>query len=763
MARHLLIIILSIFFSFEIQASIFCPHDKSMLCSDDIYDFDKLGRPVLMGNSWGKQARFIDNDQRNSCNVGYIYRRWYVDENNDQQWQQTELDCIQSLYFSYEEYPVTITFPSNKIYSCKEDIVNEKPTWVTGPCNVLGLSHKDDVFEVSDDACYKILRHFKVIDWCDADGDGIMNIWEHTQIIKVIDEDAPRLSGCQYQEFGTGSDCKASVVLTNSGFDDTTCGDQQLTWIVQVDLWANGDIDMEFSYAKTGDFYLKPTANNEEIEVKLPEKVGIGSHKVHWSVRDECGNIKSCHTLFRVLDKKPPTPYLHTFLTAAFDATSMPLMVPARIFNVGSFDNCSPTKHLIYSFSPDVTDTVRVVDCNNAGFQFYTLYVTDQAGNQEFVDVFLLAFDNGSCNATGTLSASLTESNGAGIPTGRIVAKRPGMEIEAIKNEHSEYTFDKMALYSDYQISADLMGLNPEPNRVNVMDLVWLQEYIFGKRTLENFQWVAADVNGDTKLNTADLFALKKRILQGFENSASNSPYQIIFEAKNLDKASLLSLKSQGQILQYDGHFDFTAVLKGDITTANDILTENRNQAVLEKVYTENGVEWIATKDMEIKGLQWAFGNVDETIALESDVYAGNQFEMFTSSEGITRVISTQPVSLKKGDVIWKAFGTECHQLITLEESGWVTDNDVFEYFTIRHKKEITSGHIIYPNPVAFDLFYVDPAFEVKRIVNISGEKIVFTQNERQVNIDQNLPSGIYFVNLAGKDGSERVEKLLKM
>lgn len=743
-------------------ASIFCPHDKNMVCSDDIYDFDRLGRPILLGNSLGKQARFIDNDQRNSCNVGYIYRRWFVDDNNDGLWQSTELDCTQTLYFAYEDYPVTIQFPPNKIYNCKEDIKVDKPTWVTGPCNVIGLSYKDDVFEVSEEACYKILRHFKLIDWCDADGDGIMNIWEHTQVIKVIDEDAPQLLGCAYEEFGVESDCKAPVILHNKGFDDTACGAQQLTWIVQVDLWGNGDTDLEFSYAKSGDFYLKPTKNNEEIVVELPEKVGIGNHKVHWSVRDECGNIRSCHTTFKVLDKKPPTPYVHTFLTASFDATSMPLMVPARIFNVNSFDNCSPKNYLIYSFSPDVTDTLRIVDCNNAGFQFYTLYITDQAGNQELIDVYLLAFDNGSCFGQGTLVATLSEGNGQHVQGGRITATRPGMEQEAVLENGVEYMFENMALYADYQIRARGQVPTDFESRINVADLVWLQEYIFGKKPLQNFQWVAADLNRDGRISVKDIAELKKLILSGFPDKSFDARYRVVFEPGEIFESNLALLTAQGESMKYDGSFDFKAVLSGDITTANTQTTENRYKAVVELRNTVDGVTLIATEDVDIKGFQWNIKCLSANAELIMSGDESQQWIIRSDENGSFRILSTEKFHWSAGDIIATLKGVQSGDVVLTEESGWLKIDDRFERISIRHHVNGGDDTWLFPNPVSGEEIFVSADVQVVKLVNPEGKSMRFVQSGRQVAFLDVMPAGVYFVQWLNSAGVVCSGKLYK-
>ncbi|MBK7524448.1 MAG: dockerin type I repeat-containing protein [Saprospiraceae bacterium] len=761
MNRNQLIIILFVMLPLLGNASMFCPPDKNMLCSDDRYDLDKLGRPIVFGPSYGHPVRFADDNQLNSCNVGYIYRRWYVDYNNDQIWQNTEPFCVQTLHFSYENYPISVQFPQDKVYSCKDDIKLDKPTWVTGPCNVLGYSYTDMVFEVSQDACYKIQRMFKVIDWCDSDGDGIMNTWFHTQTIKVIDQDAPVIQQCQYREYHVGSDCKAEIKLSNLAVDDQACGAQDLEWTVWIDLWADGTFDEEYSKLKTGPYFLAPVLNGETIEVNLPNRIGIGNHKVHWSVKDACGNIKSCHSTFTVVDKKPPTPYLRTLLTAAFDATTMPLMVPARIFNIGSFDNCSPKHKLKYSFSEDVNDTIRVVNCSNAGFQFYTLYVTDMMGNQEVVDVYLLAFDNGSCNVSSTLMASMTEGNGAVI-AGRVTASRDNMNFEAGNPADGVYSFINIPLYSDFIITPECMEAEVNEDRINVLDLIRLQEYILGKTPLTGYEWVAADVDGDRSVRTKDLVRLRKILLTGL--SEIEEPYRIVFEPGEITQASLPKVKSSALVTEYDGTFDFKAVLIGDITEANALSTENRNAFVLKEEITEEGIDFYLAEDVDSKGFELEIGFSSSDVVISSDVINLKADQMnFDDNSKVMRVIVTEKNKYSKDQPLFSLKNVHKAEYTFLSKNGIVKENDEYSKFEIQ-KAEITENEFhVYPNPLVGNEFTLSYGVTVNNMTDDLGRKVGFLQSGNKIVLTGESISGILFVYCENPEGNTIVKKVIKL
>jgi hypothetical protein len=70
------------------------------------------------------------------------------------------------------------------------------PTIFSDNCNLIGVTYEDTRFEISDGACYKILRDWKVIDWCQYNAQSGYGLWSYTQVIKVHDKDAPEFTNC---------------------------------------------------------------------------------------------------------------------------------------------------------------------------------------------------------------------------------------------------------------------------------------------------------------------------------------------------------------------------------------------------------------------------------------------------------------------------------------------------------------------------------------------------------------------------------------
>ncbi len=59
------------------------------------------------------------------------------------------------------------------------------PIILNAGCSSVGVSHKDTRFEAPDGTCIKVLRKWKVLDWCQYNEDTGAGLWTYTQEIKV--------------------------------------------------------------------------------------------------------------------------------------------------------------------------------------------------------------------------------------------------------------------------------------------------------------------------------------------------------------------------------------------------------------------------------------------------------------------------------------------------------------------------------------------------------------------------------------------------
>jgi hypothetical protein len=750
------------------HASIYCPPDKTLFCHDDIYYLPVVGTPIVFGYP-SSVAKYVDSEFLNQCNIGYVDRKWYLDLNNDNVHQVTESSCIQRITLLADPGSIFINFPSDKVFGCKDDIVKDSPTWITGPCDVLGVNVTEQVFEVAPDACYKIFRNFTIVNWCtykpqDPNWDG-SGIWTHTQVIKVMETTPPAIRDCTDKVIGVESDCRAPFTLKNSAVDVGICANKSLSWVVEIDLWANGDVDYKYGFNESGDFKLDPVANGQEISITLPERVQVGKHKIKWSVRDECGNFASCHTIIETKDLKKPTPYMHEFLTAAFQGNVMDFMVSPRLFNINSFDNCTTQSKLRYSFSPNVNDTLRTINCSNAGFQFYTIYITDLAGNQESVEAFLLLFDNGSCSMTATFPGTVTESSGAIMPQVSMSLIRQGQdEKRTATDEYGHFGWDNVSLYSDYQIIPDFN--QAQSGRVDVADLKKLQNYIFGKDSLVNFEFMAADLNKDHTIRINDLNLLRDIILKPTQNNHKMWRFAVDFSKIEVE-SDLTKVREVFDIMKFDGSIDFTAVYAGDITGANKKETEVRSFIKVTNDIIDNEYKLSASEDILVEGLEIIFKvnpDVIEDLNISSPYFVMTPNSIFKDKEnGIIKMVLLKEIDINSGKPFLVISST--NEIIKTSDIELLSNSKVliqdYQTLSLREQELIVQGSYwsITPNP-SFDGRFILENVQKEdfvTVIDVHGREMTFDRDGQYLHIN-GLP-GVYVIaiNSNGNRTSKKV------
>ena len=81
--------------------------------------------------------------------------------------------------------------------TCPEDLGDTgEPTLFDDACSLIGVTYEDTRFDFVDGACFKILREWAVIDWCQYNSLTGEGLWYYTQVIKVHDEEGPEFVNC---------------------------------------------------------------------------------------------------------------------------------------------------------------------------------------------------------------------------------------------------------------------------------------------------------------------------------------------------------------------------------------------------------------------------------------------------------------------------------------------------------------------------------------------------------------------------------------
>ncbi len=396
-----------------------CPADATIYCDWAIEtstthtsvngkDFTKTGLPTAYSTCGNPEISFIDVLSLNQCGIGSISRKFTVKEGSFVR------ECTQRIFVqpSLADQQWVVIPPSASIIDVdcdgpsEDEIKNNGPRWVGGPCDLIGFNYKVDQFDFEEGVCRKWRVEYNLTNWCDNAVKG-----PYFKYFIFKDEIAPIFTTCLDTMYVVDGECKWNGQLTKIATDDGGCipddPDRWLKWVVIVDLWGDGIPDFEYtSFVPVGDdqsnmrsgnfaaikdsngngipdIYLAPTRSGSPIPIGssagiiLPTIEGQSStHKVTWKVTDGCHNFMTCDEIIMVVDKKAPTPIcvpLSTALMADPD-DSGPLVSMVELwaidFIVKASDNCTPEDELIFTFNgvvPQVADKVvfgKVININ---------------------------------------------------------------------------------------------------------------------------------------------------------------------------------------------------------------------------------------------------------------------------------------------------------------------------------------------------------------------------------------------------------------
>lgn len=134
---------------------------------------DSFGVPATFGVFCGDYEikEFIE-DERDICGFGELYRVIEIHKNRPNKSpvvSRLEQEILVTEVFSY-----SITFPADLDTTCisNADTLATTLEYQSNGCDLLAVSYTDDRFDSSPDgdACYKIFRTYKVVNWCEYDG-----------------------------------------------------------------------------------------------------------------------------------------------------------------------------------------------------------------------------------------------------------------------------------------------------------------------------------------------------------------------------------------------------------------------------------------------------------------------------------------------------------------------------------------------------------------------------------------------------------------
>ncbi len=576
-----------------------CPDDIHIDCLDDYTDLTLTGEATAIDNCGNPNITFTDSGDLGVCNVGTITRRWTATDADG----RTD-KCTQHIYVE-NNHPFkesSIHWPADKeLEGCMAVDTDPSntgvPTYSDDACSLVAYTYEDQVFTFVDDACFKILRHWTVIDWCTYDensGEGLYG--PVTQIIKVFDNDAPVMGDldsefCIYEASTT--QCGGQVdSLIQTATDDCSGSDDELTWsyVVEEDFDGNG----VFQHYKSGG---TRNANGYFL---------TGNYRVKWSVEDNCGNFTNKTEYFEVKDCKKPTPYCLGEVTTAVMNNNGTVEIWASDFDLGSFDNCTPggddccgeTNLLRFTFTstPPESDpkysaadrsSAKVFDCDDLGLNVIQMWVWDEAGNSDYCEVILNVQDHSNAcpDGSGVTIAGMVRNENNEPMNGASVSLTEGAEGATVVHSTDvtgEFHFTNMTEGSDFSIA--MSDDEDYMNGVSTLDLLLIQRHILKlKEFTSPYKVIASDIDNSGKINGGDLIQLRKLILGKYDELPQNDSWRFVVASQVFDDVQnpfpfneVINLEA---VTINDNTNNFTSVKIGDVNNSVSMDMNSGNQS----------------------------------------------------------------------------------------------------------------------------------------------------------------------------------------
>ncbi len=575
------------------------PDPKQLFYHPVLTDKRNPYRPLAAGefrisdNCLIDTVSFKDEGKINGCGEGWLERVWTIQDKCGH-----TTTCSQKIRLRHRS-DFEVLFPEDREIECTDlslahpDLAG-RPLISDQDCEQPAVQFQDDTFQTVEGACFKIVRTWTVIDACqyepnnhhhDPDvivddrlranendrfcvfrnlkdnGDGIIR---YIQVIKIIDHTPPQLICMDTTLCFSGPECIATVDIPLVASDHCA-----------TNLW----FDLAFDHDHDGIF-------NDEIRkgvASISGSFATGEYSIKITAYDQCGNKNECISRMVIRDCKAPTPYcLNGVITVIMPSTGA-IEVWASDLDRGSYDNCTASQQLKFSFDPGGTKPSRVFSCTDIpdGKQStlpVEIWVTDLAGNTEACKTYILLQDNGEIPGGACPDTSI--SPGLVSIKGRLATE----EKEPV--EHAEITLlasgshlvrkttgpDGLYHFPDIK-AADSMQVsarrddNPM-NGVSTLDLLLIEKHIKGERPFTSpYKWIAADVDKNKDINVLDLVELRKLILGIYDQLPSGESWRFLpanhdfnVPSHPFDYPQAVALKT-GQ----DTLIDFIGIKVGDI------------------------------------------------------------------------------------------------------------------------------------------------------------------------------------------------------
>jgi len=705
-------------------------------------------------------SRIISNNINAKCGTGTVVREWFLINNPSVRCNQTLIVTSPAFVEANITFPADRTIASCDLSKATPDALNSRPIVTNQACRDIGITFVDQVFTTDADACIKILRTWKVIDWCTYPS--TQRVFERLQVIKLTGSAGAVFTGCVNQVHNADSGrCDKEVTLSAKAKDECT-EDDKLIYTWSLDINKNNTVDA--------------TGSGSSFTRILPK----GTHRVTFTVTNRCGTVTSCSYDVRINATKKPTPICIREVVWVIDDNGK-AEIWASDFNLKSENNCGDDSKLKFSFNaagtqPDRTFTCADIPNGQVARIPLQMYVIDEDGNSEFCDVILMLQDSPLRNVCvdkvdllPTIGGRIVTEMQEGVANVEVEAMNMASYTsqKAMTKDNGEYMFTGINAFDPLAI--DAQNDKDHLNGVSTLDLVMIQRHILGLSALNSpYKLIAADINNSKSITASDLTALRKLILgitDKFENNTSwrfiPAEHQFVNAENPFDYPTEIDLDS---IYEDKSNVNFIAVKVGDVNGSAKANSQNNNTEsrsasaplVIDSKAFDSGklvkMDIKAGDLMTTSGMQFAF-HYDANVLTLSAVNSGaiivksHNYNALHNAGGILRFSIDIPegVTLNQDDVIFSIDfrslsqgHTEDIKLVSEYFAAEMYDTDYSVRpirLLYRNASEQNNDNILYQNEPNPFKDYTNISFELGkasqvnlRIVDVTG-KIVAHKN----------------------------------
>ncbi len=603
-----------------------CPANVTVNCSSFDPSLWAYGQPTAKDNcgldtiTWTANYSQFDT----VCDFGVIRKIYTATDDYGNFSTCTQRITVNRMIGFTVRWPDDVT-----ITQCQALASAGKPVITNVLCGLPGVSHTDEIITLVPDACYKIIRKWRVQDICEnvtnlnpllvpnpqnsnLGPTSIANAtnrgyFEYNQVIKVIDTEKPLILNCPdsvvvINDF-TNNDptlyngsqywdpihqshdlCEAPAPLSLKVTDLCSGANVQVAFTLLLDLNNDGVMETSILSNTIGAPVLDHVVDSTTRTVTFNSQYQIphGRHKIKWRVSDGCGNEATCEYTFVIRDAKAPTIICLNGIAVNIMPTGMIEMWASDFLQYGQ-DNCTPAGLLEYGVRESgvpgtgfPTAQNVIFDCADLGTKLVKLYARDKAGNFDFCETYILVQDNANAcgnlkvNVSGSLKTDLQKAVDQTLVT--ISGQNNALPNPSIfTNSTGTYHFNAIPVGDNYQIKAKRGG--DWMNGVNMLDILKIQRHILGLEPITiPYRQIAADANRTGSVTSADIVALRRIILGAIDSIPGNTSWRFVdkkHQFTNPNNPFTTTIPEQISIANLQQQLsdgDFVGVKVGDVT-----------------------------------------------------------------------------------------------------------------------------------------------------------------------------------------------------